>query len=240
MSEVMNVASELQKLTEIQKIDSEIYNLKKRMSSLPGEKDQIEKELESKKSAFNEANDSLKEITVLKNEKETEMKSKEEQIKKLDGDLLQIKNNKEYSALQNEINGIKADVSILEEEIIKLYDEIQQAEDRVKEEKERFEKEKEQAEIAKNKLAGLENEINAKLKELSDKRGDFSKKIDTEIFAVYERILSNRGERALAFVKDGFCAQCNMQLRPQVINSTKIKKEIITCESCGRILYAKE
>ena len=42
---------------------------------------------------------------------------------------------------------------------------------------------------------------------------------------------------AVAEVKNGSCSACFMKLRPQVLVELKLGGEIITCESCTRILY---
>ena len=36
------------------------------------------------------------------------------------------------------------------------------------------------------------------------------------------------------------CGGCNMNLPPQVINEIMMKKNLIFCESCARILYIEE
>lgn len=239
MPEKTKIAEELDKLARLQEVDSDVFHLKAKKRSLPSEKERIDQELESKKAAFQEAEEIFKQVTVAKNEKETEMQGLEEKILKHEGELFQIKNNKEYSALRQEIDSIKADVSVLEEEIIGLYDQIEQAKQSVNTEKKLFEDEKKEAEKEKNEISIVEKEVDNKLKEAGAKRQELAKDIDSEVLNLYQRILENRGEKALATVKDEFCGQCNMHLRPQVVNACKIKKKIVTCENCGRILYVR-
>jgi predicted nucleic acid-binding Zn-ribbon protein len=44
---------------------------------------------------------------------------------------------------------------------------------------------------------------------------------------------------ALAEARDWKCLACRMTIRPQVFNDIRKGDSIITCESCGRILYFK-
>jgi predicted nucleic acid-binding Zn-ribbon protein len=56
--------------------------------------------------------------------------------------------------------------------------------------------------------------------------------------AIYDRMAQrSRDGIAVAEVVNGSCSACYMQLRPQVQLNVKKGDEIITCESCTRILY---
>jgi predicted nucleic acid-binding Zn-ribbon protein len=44
---------------------------------------------------------------------------------------------------------------------------------------------------------------------------------------------------ALAEARDYSCMACRMKIRPQVFADIRRGESIITCESCGRILYFK-
>src|SRR3990167_9254203 len=109
-------------LVELQKIDSEIYRLKKELESHPLLKQKIEADFEKKKSRMKAAEEELKSAQLKQKEKDGDLQSKEEKIKKLQAQLYQLKSNKEYTAMEMEIKGLKADNSVLEEEILKLLD----------------------------------------------------------------------------------------------------------------------
>jgi predicted nucleic acid-binding Zn-ribbon protein len=57
--------------------------------------------------------------------------------------------------------------------------------------------------------------------------------------ATYERLSRMRSGFALAEARDYSCLACRMKIRPQVFNDIRRGEKIITCESCGRILYFK-
>ena len=109
-------------LVELQKIDAEIYFLKKELGTHPALKQKIEADFEKKKVHLKAAEDELKAVQLKQKQKEGDLQAKEEKIKKLQGQLYQLKTNKEYSVMEMEIKGLKADNSVLEEEILKLLD----------------------------------------------------------------------------------------------------------------------
>ncbi|HNU07002.1 MAG TPA: C4-type zinc ribbon domain-containing protein, partial [Pyrinomonadaceae bacterium] len=56
--------------------------------------------------------------------------------------------------------------------------------------------------------------------------------------AVYDRLAQrSRDGIAVAEVVNGSCSACFMSLRPQVQMEVRRGDQIITCESCTRILY---
>ncbi len=57
--------------------------------------------------------------------------------------------------------------------------------------------------------------------------------------ATYERLSRMRNGFALAEARDYSCLACRMKIRPQVFADIRRGDSIITCESCGRILYFK-
>ena len=53
----------------------------------------------------------------------------------------------------------------------------------------------------------------------------------------YERIRKGRAGVGITEVVAGRCGRCNIQLRPQFFQDLKKGETIMTCESCGRILW---
>ncbi len=239
MEEDANIKEEIKKLIQLQELDAEIFDLQSKKETFPLRIKEMDDSLESKKSGMKNAEEELKKAQLSKNEKETDMQAKEELIKKHDGELYQIKSNKEYKALQQEIDSIKADVSLLEEDLINLFDEIEKAQARCGEEKKAFEEEKQKVEREKQNIRTEEKALSERLAELGVRRNEFVGTIDPDILGQYDRILKNRGRTALARIDEGFCSECNIHLRAQTINEVRLKKKIVHCENCARILYAE-
>ena len=231
---------EILKLARVQQLDSEIYDLSGKKESFPVRLKEMDESLEGKRAGLSQAEETLKKLQVEKNEKEVDIKGREEKVKKHEGELYQIKNNKEYKALQGEIESIKADISLLEESVLKLYDEIEAAQNRVEAEKKVFEEEQRSVEAEKSAINAEEKELDSRLDGLRASRQQFMGGIDPEVLDKYERILKNKGRVALAAVKGNFCGECNMHLRPQLINEAKLLKALVFCENCGRMLYEAE
>ena len=61
-----------------------------------------------------------------------------------------------------------------------------------------------------------------------------------EALSTYERILKIREGLAMVPVVGEACGGCDRRLPPQVVNQVYMKTELVTCESCNRILYVDE
>ena len=107
MSENIALAKQIDILISLQDIDGQIYKLKDSKEKKPNELTQINAEFQAKTKSVKQDEESFTQLQLKRKEKEGLLSLKEESIKKLKGQLYQIKTNKEYVAMQNEIEGQK-------------------------------------------------------------------------------------------------------------------------------------
>jgi len=107
---------------------------------------------------------------------------------------------------------------------------VKAAEISLAEEKRRVEEEKAQvrARTAEDERA---------LQDLHAERQTMVAGISRAICAAYERIRAKRGGLAVAEAVDGRCSACHLAMRPQFFQDLRSGREVMFCESCGRILY---
>jgi len=238
--ERMDIGEQITLLIELQKLDAQIFGLNRRKNGFPviikNLEDSFNKEAEILKTKDNE----LKLSLVKQKEKENDLASKEETIKKCQTQLYQIKTNKEYKAMQQEIKGYEADKSALEDEIIAVLDEVEEKKKDIEKEKTLL-KEKEKKLNAEKERCNKElKEIEAELGSLNAQRAEQASKVDKNMLGKYERILKGKEGLAMVPVREDSCGGCHLNLPPQVINEIQMKKDLVFCESCARILYINE
>jgi len=238
--EKMSVAELLLNLIELQEVDKEIYALKRRFDEIPTRIKSLDLELENANFAVKTKDDELKAVQLKRKEKEIDLETKENSIKKFQGQLYQVKTNNEYNAIEKEIGGMKADKSLLEEEILGIFDKIETAEKNLAEAKKALTEDKKRIDSDKSGIESEKKEIEAKLVEFQEKRKTILPMIDKETLARYERILYGKDGLALVPVRGDNCGGCFVHLPPQVINEIRIKEQIIYCERCARMLYTEK
>ncbi len=230
---------QIKMLLELQQLDSEIFNQKRILDAIPEKIKEFDRVLEEKSAGLKELEEESKKIQVKRKEKEMDLNTKEQTVKKYQGQLFQIKTNKEYTALEKEIALVKADNSVLEEEIIGLLDQVEEIKKKVAKENENLAEEKKKIAEEKKRMEAERKTAEAEYNDLNARRKDFAAKLDKKILAKYERILHNKDGLAMVPIVGDTCGGCNMNLPPQVTNEAKMKKVLTFCGNCARILYSE-
>ena len=238
----MNLNEELKKLIELQKFDSEIHKVREEVDAIkPAQIKVLEDELVQKKQALKSAEDIFKKAQLTKKERELELAAKEEGVQKAQSQLYQLKSNKEYQAKMTEIASLKADISLFEEEVLKSIDQIEKVEGIYKAAKESFAQDEKSIN---EKISAIKKEAQVfadQVKGLEDQRSVVLKGVDPDILRQYERLLVKRAGSALSpVVGDEHCGYCHMKVLSQRINELKMRKALVFCDSCHRILYIPE
>lgn len=236
----VSIKGQLSKLVELQALDTQIYALRKEKNEKPNEIKQLEDSFNEKKTNLMQLEEKLKSMAVKRKDRELELAKKEEDVKKLQIQLYQLKTNKEYSAMLTQIEGIKADKSVLEEEIIKVLDEADELKQNINKEKEFLNQEEAKTNAEKKNIQDRIRQIEENLNTLEAKRSQLIPAIEPKILKNYERVLKNRDGLALVAVRNNACQGCFMNTPPQVINEIQIGERIVVCEMCARILYLEE
>lgn len=233
----INVEEQINLLIKLQVLDAQLYRLRKERESKPKLIEELEAQRNQEQTAVKNLEEKIKALHLKRKEKEIDLQEKEENVKKLQLQLYQIKTNKEYQAMQHEMEGLKADNSRLEDEILLMMEEADKLGQELTKEKGLYaEAEKRLAEDRKKieeEIVNIENEI----ADLESQRKELSGMVYKDVLSKYEKILVNRDGLALVPVKSHACQGCFINLPPQVINEIKMKDKIIICENCARILY---
>ena len=233
----VSIADQLKVLIELQKLDGEIYQLRKALGGKPAEATRLKEEYNRASQGVHAIEARYKALEVKRNQKETDLGQKEEQVKKLQVQLYQLKTNKEYSAMQKEIEGMKADKSVLEEEILNLMEEIERAKTQLAADRERIKAQETELAAQLKMIEARTQEIKASIQQMQSVRATLTPKIDPPVLAQYERILEHKEGSALVPIRGDACGGCHMVLPPQVINEVQMYARLVPCESCARILY---
>ena len=234
------IRDQIKRLVDLQKIDFEIYNLKRELKEKPDFLVQLKEKFESTKDGLKKLEDKLKTLLVDRKARELELQSKEGDITKANTQLSSLKTNKEYQAKLSEIEHMKADKSVIEEKILILFDEGDSINALIAKEKQAVAEEEKKFLAQKKEVDDLVKEIEDKLKVLESKRGQISPEINPAYLNRYERILENKGGLALVPIKAHSCGGCFMNVPDQVINEIKMRDRFIFCEMCARILYLED
>jgi uncharacterized protein len=158
-------------------------------------------------------------------------------LSKFKGQLMEVKTNKEYQAMQKEIAVAEHEVRAHED---RLLDHMERAEAFAAELKSADATLKaEQAEVARDqKLLDAERTaLEQEIARLTAARAELVALLPREALSLFERIAQGRKGVAVAEARDGLCTVCHVRLRPQKFNDVRRNDQLTQCDSCTRILY---
>lgn len=235
-----NLREQIKLLVELQGLDTQIFKLEDDLIAIPETIHKNEGEFKEKSVNLKKLEDDLKALLMKRKEKEGDLEAKEVTIKKYQQQLNQVKTNKEYTALQTEIERVKADNSLVEEAILNIFDEIDSGNKNILKEREFLKSEEAKLNEEKKRLSGEERRINQELGGLKEKREGSVRKVDKNVLKKYERIVRSKDGLAVVTIVNDACQGCFRVLPPQAVNEVKMNEELIFCDNCARILYLEE
>ncbi len=180
------------------------------------------------------------EMERLQKERRQQEKDLEEEIdrvKKAEARVFEIKTNKEYQAVQKEVENARKLNRQREEEILELLERIEEVQKNLGKgekdlEKSRKECQRQISDLQK-KAASFEDELAGEIRQREEKH----KEIPPNLLTKYLLLLKKRQGLAVSRVVKGVCLACNMNLRPQLCIELQKKEDLILCPNCSRILF---
>lgn len=232
-----SVEEKLVSLVTLQKIDSKLDEIRILKGELPMEVADLEDEIQGLFSRRTRVEEEINGITEFIDSKKQAIKDAEELIAKYEKQSTNVKNSREFEAINKEIEMQQLEVKLAEKHIKDAHEEIQ---DKAR-----------KLDSANKAIAAKEAVLNTKKSELEKIIGETEKeenhyldlannargKVEGRILTSYERIRKNyrNGLAVVPVVRDA-CGGCFNAVPPQRQSEIKQCKKLIVCENCGRIL----
>ncbi|MDD2889716.1 MAG: C4-type zinc ribbon domain-containing protein [bacterium] len=227
---------DLQALCGLQHIDTEIITREARIKNIPLEIEKLSKDLLVKEEDFKKKEADLQKFTTKTRQLEQSIEDAKDKITKYKSQLLQIKTNKEYQAILQEISTEQAKISAYEEEILETLAQNETLTKEFQGLRNQMENNKKDTQLSQQELnkelETVKQELSVKIKE----RVELTKSISKSLFVKYEHIKQGRHGIGIAEISGSTCKGCNALLPPQVIAEVQKGEKIWVCDSCGRIL----
>lgn len=231
--------SELSQLISLQDIDVEIKRLRGEIESLPSRRDELERQFAESVKEYMGIKQELDDAQTEKRRLEDDLELEQQKHQKFKNDLMKATNEREYATAVREIDVARKTISSLETEILKLMERIEKLDAQVAERAPEMETRRIEVDRQLKEWMQAANSNQERLDALVAERAAKMQALGPDARATYERLSRMRNGFALAEARDYSCMACRMKIRPQVFSDIRKGDSIITCESCGRILYFK-
>jgi len=230
----------LEMLTKLQEIDQRVDQLAHSRVDLPEKIEVLKGQVRELEEQIAEDQGRLEQLEKDKRQEELGLQEARDELKRYQDQLYRIKTNREYDAIQAEIDAQKEKISQHEESILNnmaTSEEMTESlEARIKELEQIREENIPQWEQLEEDLLSIDDRIDAE----NDRRKNVAVRIDRNILKSYERIRNGKNGLAIVAIRKRACGGCFKTLPPQKIQEIRRTDRIITCENCGRILYWDE
>jgi predicted nucleic acid-binding Zn-ribbon protein len=232
------VKSELEKLIELQKTDTNIRKLKKAIDTAEARRASIGQEFEQHASSIRDIQQKRDTAQAKRAELEKQIAENKTYLERANRNLKTATDQKQYETAMRETDALQKQISVLETQVLEQMSASEEVEKVLAERSEEIDS------LDSNQKAALkefDKEVSANQKEFeieTKKRHEVFITLPTQMASIYNRLAQrSRDGIAVAEVVNGSCSACFMKLRPQRQVEVKRGSEIITCESCSRILY---
>ena len=229
--------TKLQKLIDFQQLDSKISQLQERAHGIPESIEELNGTLADSRTELEEAEALLGEENFRRRDLELEVEALRETLSKYRSQLMEVKTNKEYQAVLQEIASAEGEIAKKEDQILEGMMAIEEKEPLAKKARREFQQKEKEILQKSSELEKFASEAQAQVDDLQQEKSQLQAQIPEGLRQQYERIATVRNGLALAEAKDQSCQACHVRLRPQLFAEVRTNQEIITCENCNRFLY---
>lgn len=222
-------------LVELQEIDQEIARLTAEVAALPRHVAEIEARLKSHLEKLEADRQTLTAHLKARKGFEVEIQAIREKISKYRDQMVVVKTNEQYRALQHEIEFAEENIRSFEDKILEKMVLDEELDTAVKKAQARLAEEKLEVEKEKAVAAGRTREDETALARHQEHRKELVSQLSEKSYSEYTRL--SRRPPSIAEVREGACQACRVRLRPQALNEMRFNNTIRYCESCRRILF---
>lgn len=231
------VEDKLKALYDLQKVTTEIDKIRIQRGELPLEVQDLEDEIEGLQTRSNNLNEEVKKLSDDIVSRKNEIKEAELQIKKYEGQQDSVRNNREYDAITKEIEYQNLEKQLAEKRIKEHTAEMAKKKELLDQSVAQIEGRKIDLEAKRKELETIVEETRADEEALQAKADKISQGIDERLLTAFNRIRSGaRNGLAVVTVQRDACGGCFNKIPPQRKLDISLRKKVIVCEYCGRIL----
>ena len=231
------ISVKLESLYTLQNIDSEIDRITVLRGELPMEVEDLKLEIEklNERLAKQEAGDD--ELNGFIEAERQKIEAANALIEKYNAQQMKVRNNREFDAINKELEFQGLEIELANKKIKSFELDLEANEDKVKLLKAKIKETKKHLKNKKSELADIVKSTEDEEKKLNTKKKKCIKSIETRLVDAYEN-LRQTSKNGLAVVKvdRGACGGCFNSVTAQHHLNIKLRKDILFCESCGRIL----
>ena len=235
------VEEKLKSLYQLQVIFSEIDRIKTLRGELPLEVQDLEDEVTGLRTRIGNILGSIEEIKGEEAKRRNKIEEAKAMIEKYTEDQNNVRNNREYDLLAKEIEFQTLEVEFCEKKLRQYAGDLKAKNEEIERTNVLIEERLAALEDKRNELEEIISETKDEEEKLRDRAKVLESTIESRLLQSFKRIRKNtRNGLGVVYVQRDACGGCFNKIPPQRQLDIKMRKKIIVCEYCGRIMIDPE
>ena len=236
-----SVPEKLANLYKLQLLVSEIDRIKSLRGKLPQEVEDMEAELAKFQERIQKYHQELNEAKARINSFHGRIDEANALIEQYTSQMDEVQNNKQYDFLTKEIEFQNLEIELANKRIRENMEIVDELNANIHNSLEDIDERRSDLEIKKGELDEIIAETRSEEESLREKAKKIENNVDLKLLATFKRIhkKAKNGLAIVAIERDA-CGGCFNRITPQRIIDVRMRKRIITCEYCGRILIDED
>ena len=236
-----SVEEKLQSLFQLQSMLTEIDKIKTLRGELPLEVQDLEDEIAGLTTRIEKASSDVVEMSKGVTENKNTIEVSKAQIAKYQEQQDHVSNNREFDSLNKEIEFKNLEVELAEKRIREFTQAINAKKEEIESNKALVDEKKQDLEVKKSELQEIIEENRQEEERLREKCKNLELNIEPRLLQSFKRIRNNtRNGLGIVYVQRESCGGCFNKIPPQRQLDIRMRKKIIVCEYCGRIMIDPE
>lgn len=235
------VEERLKTLYELQTMLSEIDRIKTLRGELPLEVQDLEDEIAGLETRVQNFQNEIANLQVEVAKKKEEINNSRNLIEKYTTQQDNVRNNREYDFLSKEIEFQNLSIELCEKRIREYTAQEKNKREEVEHCQAVLAEHREVLHEKKEELDEIVAETRQDEEKLRDKAKKLEQQVEPRLLTAFKRIRKNaRNGLAVVYIQRDACGGCFNKIPPQRQLDIKLRKKIIVCEYCGRIMIDPE
>ena len=237
----MTVEEKLKNLYQLQTMLSEIDKIRTLRGELPLEVQDLEDEIEGLTHRIEKYNEDVEALKADIAQRRGKIEEAQASIERYKAQLNDVKNNREYDNLSKEIEFQSLEVELQNKKINEANRNLDTKQADIATAANTLLERRTDLEVKKSELDEIISETKAEEEKLREKSKTLELSIEPRLLAAFKRIRKNsRNGLGIVYVERDACGGCFNKIPPQRQLDVRMRKKIIVCEYCGRIMIDPE
>ena len=235
------VEEKLKTLYDLQTILSEIDRIKTLRGELPLEVQDLEDEIAGLETRIKNFHTEIEDLKAAVSAKKVEIQNAQTLIEKYTKQQDNVRNNREFDFLSKEIEYQTLEIQLCEKRINEFIAAQEAKSNEVAASEEILQDRQHILNEKKSELDEIVSETKQDEEKLREKAKKLENKVEPRLLSAFKRIRKNaRNGLAVVYIQRDSCGGCFNRIPPQRQLDIKMRKKIIVCEYCGRIMIDPE